>query len=204
MTDTTGRVGDNSAPAKPLHDAHMRGGLSYPRPQISRPALEAAARQYSPLLTGKPLNTHDQDTRDGLLEEVSAVLEAAAVFDAAAPHMARTYSAEEWVLPVFESPTSPARLVATLARVPSIRSYGSVTHEIVHDEFLGRDMHEVRIVTGGWSENETLISQLRRTLFHFAWWDSIHKGGLFVYKIPTDSWHALVDRLTVPLDRVVE
>lgn len=31
MTETTGSLGDNSAPAKPLPDAHMRGGLSHPR-----------------------------------------------------------------------------------------------------------------------------------------------------------------------------
>ena len=31
MTGEPGSLGDNSAPAKPLHDAHMRGGLSHPR-----------------------------------------------------------------------------------------------------------------------------------------------------------------------------
>lgn len=47
---------------------------------------------------------------------------------------------------------------------------------------------EVQLVTGGWSGNESVVTALEDTMFHFRWWDSSHRGGLHVYKINVRDW----------------
>lgn len=70
-----------------------------------------------------------------------------------------------------------------------VEGYGGVK-----SENSGTDV-EVRIVTGGWSGNEDVIGVLERglegnstTMFSMAYWDSSHRGGLHVYRIPQEHW----------------
>lgn len=58
----------------------------------------------------------------------------------------------------------------------------------IKDRF-DRDIKKVEFVTHGWSGNEHLVSIIERTLFHFAWWESSHRGGLTVWHIPFDAWY---------------
>lgn len=53
---------------------------------------------------------------------------------------------------------------------------------------LGRAVKRVEMVTLGWSGNESVAGALSRTLFHYLWWSSSHKGGLAVYEVPADQW----------------
>lgn len=59
------------------------------------------------------------------------------------------------------------------------------------DYYVGdfeREYYEVRLVTHGWSGNELIMSVLSDSLFHLAFWESIHRGGLWVYRIPKSQW----------------
>jgi hypothetical protein len=51
----------------------------------------------------------------------------------------------------------------------------------------------VRMATGGWSGNEELISEIDRTFFSFFYWQFSRRGGLHVYHVPADKWHAPSD-----------
>lgn len=53
---------------------------------------------------------------------------------------------------------------------------------------FGRTVKRVEMVTLGWSGNESVASALSRSLFHYLWWESTHKGGLTVYQVPADQW----------------
>lgn len=44
-----------------------------------------------------------------------------------------------------------------------------------------------RIVTGGWSNNEAVVSALSRTMLHSMAWAESHRGGLHVYEV-LDAW----------------
>lgn len=57
------------------------------------------------------------------------------------------------------------------------------THEAVYG-----DRKRVELVTGGWSGAETVNAVLKRTLFHFGFWESHSRGGLTVYDVPADRW----------------
>lgn len=52
----------------------------------------------------------------------------------------------------------------------------------------GEEIHRVRMVTGGWSGNEDIISELQETMFHMRFWESDHRGGLHVYEVRTEDW----------------
>ena len=47
---------------------------------------------------------------------------------------------------------------------------------------------EVEFVTGGWSGNEDIISALGNTFFSFRFWESSHRGGKHVYRVPVAMW----------------
>ena len=47
---------------------------------------------------------------------------------------------------------------------------------------------EVKLVTGGWSANEEVLSQLERTVFHVLYWEFSHRGGLHVYHVGKSLW----------------
>lgn len=52
----------------------------------------------------------------------------------------------------------------------------------------GKPRKKLRLVTMGWSGCESVIGVLHKTLFHFAYWQSSERGGLYVYEIPALTW----------------
>lgn len=110
-----------------------------------------------------------------------------------------TADPEPVVLPVFTGPVTPRAVVAALKELPSIRAYGVVSAGVWYDEFSGQTTQRVVISTGGFSENEELLAQLRRTLFWLMWWDSTHRGGTFIFQLPLDAWDTPVERLAEQL-----
>lgn len=93
------------------------------------------------------------------------------------------------ILPQFTDEMTPRDLVAQLIDLPGIVSYGSVYFEQKSDSH-GAPIAYVDIVTGGWSDNEQLVSELSETSFHSLWWQSSHRGGLHTYEVPIHLWTA--------------
>ncbi len=42
--------------------------------------------------------------------------------------------------------------------------------------------HSMELVTGGWSGNEEIIEALQSHLFWSLFWESSHRGGLYIFK----------------------
>jgi hypothetical protein len=42
----------------------------------------------------------------------------------------------------------------------------------------------LEIATGGWSGCEELISTVRHTLWYVKYWESTHRGGLWIWEVP--------------------
>lgn len=73
------------------------------------------------------------------------------------------------------------------------RGYGGVkvTDEI---DFADRPVKKLRLVTGGWSGNESMISALKESFFWTAWWESSQRGGAYTFEIPmADYDKAMID-----------
>lgn len=56
-------------------------------------------------------------------------------------------------------------------------------HEWRKDQFF----RELRLVTGGFSTDEKLIARAERGLLGLKYWESSHRGGLFVFLIPESA-----------------
>lgn len=65
--------------------------------------------------------------------------------------------------------------------------YGNISI-VDKDNDFGRPIKQVRIVTGGWSGNESVVSVIERSMFSLAYWYLSKRGGLHVYEVPADSW----------------
>lgn len=48
-------------------------------------------------------------------------------------------------------------------------------------------VRELKLVTGGFSTDEKLIGRAERGLLGLMYWESSHRGGLFVYLIPQEA-----------------
>lgn len=62
------------------------------------------------------------------------------------------------------------------------------------DEWLNeklRTVVRVSLATGGWSGNERIIDALDGTMFHLRFWESSHRGGLYVYEVPKAEWEVV-------------
>lgn len=95
---------------------------------------------------------------------------------------------EDRVLPVISATTTPQQLVEEIAETEGMSSFGTVRVLESTDELHGYPVKRVELVTGGWSDNEQLIDELRSTSFRLLWWHSDHRGGLHVYEIPLEQW----------------
>lgn len=71
--------------------------------------------------------------------------------------------------------------------VKSLMKMGGAKIEYFTDEW-GKDRKRLTLITMGWSGCESVIGVLHKTLFHFAYWQSSERGGLYVYEIPALTW----------------
>lgn len=52
------------------------------------------------------------------------------------------------------------------------------------EDDMGRKYRELRLATGGWSGNESIIAALNKNqMFNMLCWQSSHRGGLHIYHI---------------------
>jgi hypothetical protein len=57
--------------------------------------------------------------------------------------------------------------------------------EDVYASLKGKKEKTLRLATGGWSGNEDIIRALdKNVMFRMVCWQSSHRGGLHIYKIP--------------------
>lgn len=71
--------------------------------------------------------------------------------------------------------------------IKSLMKMGGAKIEDFTDEW-DRPRKRLTLVTMGWSGCESVIGVLHKTLFHFAYWQSSHRGGLYTYEIPMLTW----------------
>lgn len=95
------------------------------------------------------------------------------------------YPTEEELAHLAAFEGSPHQLVEYVHELWSYPDFVKVTDVV---DTWGRARKRVEMVTGGWSGNEDIGSTLAGTLFHLAWWESTHRGGLTVYDVPADQW----------------
>lgn len=63
----------------------------------------------------------------------------------------------------------------------------------------GRSVREVRLVTAGYSDDEDLLCRVGRgTMFSLRFWESDHRGGLSIYRVPIEDFDS--DKETTWLD----
>lgn len=71
--------------------------------------------------------------------------------------------------------------------VKSLMKMGGAKIEDFTDDW-GRPRKRLTLVTMGWSGCESVIGVLHKTLFHFAYWQTSERGGLYTYEIPMLTW----------------
>ena len=69
----------------------------------------------------------------------------------------------------------------------SIWHWDMVSHEPAESDF--GPVIRVRLVTGGWSGNESIVSALEKTMYWMIGWESSHRGGLTVFEFRPDQWN---------------
>ena len=78
-------------------------------------------------------------------------------------------------------------------------------HDFVSVKAPWRGNIEVKFVTGGWSGNESVLTALSESFFHFRFWESSHRGGLHMYSIPVHDWESktLIGKLPSETSQVI-
>lgn len=68
--------------------------------------------------------------------------------------------------------------------------YGSVsvTGPVPSELDETRMVHEIRTVTGGFSDDEELLGRLSDSVFGLRFWNATFRGGLTTYEIPVAHW----------------
>lgn len=58
-----------------------------------------------------------------------------------------------------------------------------------HEFIPGRKVRKIRLVTGGYSDDEALLGRVASgSMFWLSYWESTHRGGLYVYEIPVERF----------------
>ncbi len=63
--------------------------------------------------------------------------------------------------------------------------YGRVTMDFFPQ--AEHSVYELRIATGGWSGTEDLLSAVMSNVALAYYWQSTHRGGLYVFQIPANG-----------------
>lgn len=77
-----------------------------------------------------------------------------------------------------------------LAWIEEVLMYGSLqlgeAREVEHPVSTDALQRELRLVTGGFSTDESLLHRVRQG-FLAMYWESEHRGGLYLYEIPASA-----------------
>jgi len=71
-----------------------------------------------------------------------------------------------------------------IAWIGKILSYGDICISAPKLDRFGREVIEIKAVAGGYSWDEKFLGKIRASLLG-SFWVSTHRGGLWVYEIPT-------------------
>lgn len=71
--------------------------------------------------------------------------------------------------------------------VRSLMRNGGTKLEDALDDF-GRPIRRLTLITMGWSGCESVIGALHDTMFHFLFWESSFRGGLYTYTMSINQW----------------
>ena len=71
--------------------------------------------------------------------------------------------------------------------IRSLMRNGGTKLEDALDDF-GRPIRRLTLITMGWSGCESVISALHETMFHFLFWESSFRGGLYTYTMSINQW----------------
>ncbi|MBG0738626.1 hypothetical protein IV500_04220 [Paeniglutamicibacter antarcticus] len=96
------------------------------------------------------------------------------------------YPSDEALAYLDAFPGSPNELIDYVAEL--MAGYGSVRRSDIED-YWGQPKVEVKMVTGGWSGCEQVLSHLAQTMFHFCFWESSSRGGAVVYRLRPADLH---------------
>lgn len=103
------------------------------------------------------------------------------------------YPTDEAIARIRDFRGTPFEMADFVGELLEGMGYGSYRKtDILEQGFVGNNTanpyeeryHQRAFVTGGWSGCEEVLSHLEKTLFHFAFWESSHRGGRVVYRIP--------------------
>lgn len=83
---------------------------------------------------------------------------------------------------------TPRDLIEFIDRAWWGGDYVTVEHDVESPFGYDEPQVKVRMVTVGWSGNETIIGELERTLFWMFFWYSSVRGGAYEFYIAKDRW----------------
>lgn len=53
-----------------------------------------------------------------------------------------------------------------------------------YEDFISLKSRSFQLSTGGWSENEEIMTEIESTIFQMVCWQSSRRGGHYVYELP--------------------
>ena len=71
--------------------------------------------------------------------------------------------------------------VDEVLRLWSYPDYATVS--TITDDF-DREVLQLRLATGGWSGNESVVQAIDAGMFRVLWWHLSQRGGLHIYRVP--------------------
>lgn len=96
------------------------------------------------------------------------------------------YPPEEWLASIRDARPTMAEAAQwmreTLPDLVANVGYGRVTMDFFPQ--AQHSVHELRIATGGWSGMEDLMSAVMGNIALVYYWQSTHRGGLYVFQVP--------------------
>lgn len=76
---------------------------------------------------------------------------------------------------------TPRQFVDEVVRMWEYPNYATVT--TIKDDF-DRHVLQLRLATGGWSGNESIVEAIDASMFRILWWHLSQRGGLHIYRVP--------------------
>lgn len=98
------------------------------------------------------------------------------------------YPTEETLDALRDWPTADPVGALDFLKAAWVTAYGSVAHDISAHEaavlLAGREDRFLRLATGGWSGNESLLGTFRESFIGYLTWRLSAAGGLHIFRYP--------------------